>query len=114
MKTVFEHIEHIKGKPHHIRKRIAFTTAAAGTGIIALVWLVGSISLGVFALKDNSFADTTGQSPAVTTDNTADASNLAGAASALESASAPAHIEIVNTTPSISGQKKAEQTTIPF
>jgi len=113
MKTVFEHIEQVKGKPHHIRKRIAFTAAASGAVIVALVWLVGSLSLGVFALQQNSFADATQKSPVITTTPGAH-TGLAGAAAALESAGAPAHIEIVDTTPSNSAAVKAEQTTIPF
>lgn len=118
MKTVFEHIEHVKGKPHHIRKRVAFTAAATVTGVIAFVWLVGSFSLGAFALKNNSFADSTGQSPVLTTDNNDVNSNLTGTAAVtaavVQGASAPARIEIVDTTSTVSGQKKAEQTTIPF
>jgi len=118
MKTVFEHIEHIKGKPHHIRKRVAFSAAASGAGLIALVWLVGSLSFGVFALKDNSFADSTGQSPVITTDGTSGNNTLAGVAAVTaavgQGAVTPAHIEIVNVATSTSVQKKAEQTTIPF
>lgn len=116
MKTVFDHIEHMRGKPHHIRKRVAFTLAAAGAGVVGLVWLVGSVSLGVFAIQGSSFAESTGQG-AVIVDNTG-SSNLAGAAAALptnqNSANAPAHIEIVDIASSTPGQGKAEQTIIPF
>jgi hypothetical protein len=115
MKTIFEHIEHVKGKPHHIRKRIAFASAAVGAAVIALVWLVGSFSLGLFAIQGSSFADSTGQSPVVTTNSNEENSGLAGAAAALpQSANTPAHIEIIDASPTTSGQKKAEQTTIPF
>lgn len=115
MKTVFEHVEYIKGKPHHIRKRIALTTAAVGAGTIALVWLVGSISLGAFAIQGSSFADSTGQeSVIVTNGDTNNSQNLAGAAAALPSANTPAHIEIVDTNATTSAQKKPEQTTLPF
>jgi hypothetical protein len=114
MKTVFEHINHIKGKPHHVRKRIAFAAAAGGAGLIALVWLVGSFSLGSFAIKGSSFADSAGQSPAVTTSGNNGNNNLAGAAAALGNAALPAHIEIVDTSSSTLSGKKAEQTTLPF
>lgn len=111
MKTFSEHITHIKGKPHHIRKRIAFAIAASGTGLIALVWLVGNLSLGTFALSDRSFADATGQG---TVEVKSSPQNLAAAAAALLPQSEPAHIEIVDTASSTRPVKKAEQTTIPF
>ncbi|KKW44092.1 hypothetical protein A3J11_00245 [Candidatus Kaiserbacteria bacterium RIFCSPLOWO2_02_FULL_55_12] len=112
MKTVFEHIEHVKGKPHHIRKKVAFTAAVVVTAFIALVWLVGSLSLGAFALEGSSFADATEQGKIDVT-NTADTTSaLAGAAAALQKEDAPARIEIVDTAPP--KQKKAEPTVIPF
>ncbi len=115
MKTISEHIRTIHGKPHHIRKRVAFTVAAAGASIIALVWLATSVSAGVFALKPTSFADSSGAGAAVTTvpANTASA-GLAGAAAApaVNDAKAPAHIDIVDVTPKSS--PKPQPTTIPF
>lgn len=117
MKTVFEHIEHVKGKPHHIRKRVAFAAATGGAMVIALVWLVGSLSLGVFAIQDNSFADAVGQGGIETTSGASKSSgpqNLAGAAAALLIKDTKPHIEIVDTTPSTPADKKVEQTTIPF
>lgn len=113
MKTVFEHIEHIKGKPHHIRKKIAFATAAGVTSVIALVWLTSSLGTGAFAIKGSSFADSAGQSAPETADNNVGRSGLAGAASALLGADAPAHIEVIDAASSTS-QKKVEQTVIPF
>ncbi len=116
MKTVSQHIEHIKSKPHHVRKRVAFSAAFAGTGFIALVWLVGSVGTGAFALKDTSFADSIGQENTLTTDGNSVVGGVAGAAAApaLESANAPARIEIIDTASSTRQSKKAEQTTIPF
>ena len=109
MKTVFEHIEHVKGKPHHIRKKVALTAATVITAVIALIWLVGSLSVGTFALKESSFADAT---RAIDVPNTADsASNLAGAAAVLNDET-PVRIEIVDTSPP--RQKKPEPTVIPF
>lgn len=113
MKTVFEHIEYMKEKPHHVRKRFAFAVAAGTSVFIAFVWFVGSVAVGEFALKDTSFADQAGAPPVEVVN--ADGSNLAGAAAALQSAKAPAHIEIVDTASSSrSVGKPIEQTTIPF
>ena len=88
MKTIFEHIERVKSQPHHIRKQIAFASAAAGTIIIALVWLAGSLATGAFAINGNSFVANAEKS-AATSDNLAGV----GAASAIpDTASVPAHI----------------------
>jgi hypothetical protein len=118
MKTVFEHIKHVKGKPHHIRKRIAFTVAVSVTAFVALVWLVGSFSFGAFAIAGTSFADSAGQGSVVATGNDNGSQNLAGAAAgisgALSSTSGPARIEIIDAASTTAGQKKAEQTVIPF
>lgn len=118
MKTVFDHIENVKGKPHHVRKRIAFTAAASGAAFIGLAWLVGSVSFGTFAIQGTSFAESTGQGGALATEGGNGSSNLAGAAAALPptsaSANAPAHIEIIDAASSTAGQAKAEQTVIPF
>jgi len=115
MKTVFEHIEYVKGKPHHIRKRVAFATAGGASTLIAFVWLAGSLSTGAFAIKGSSFADRTEQSSVVTAARAGGNASLAGAAAALPSAaaSAPARIEIVNAA-TTSSKRQAEQTTIPF
>ena len=114
MKTVFEHIEHIKGKPHHIRKNIAFATAMGGTALIAFVWLVGNVSAGTFALKPTSFADLAGQQPTVETVSPNANSGIAGAAAALDSKDTTPRIQIVDTASSTRPAKKPEQTTIPF
>ena len=115
MKNILEHIEHARSKPHHIRKRITVAVATGGAGLVALIWLVGSFSTNSFALQGNSFADSTGQGSAlVATGNTNSAdSGFAGVASAIPGAGEPAHIEIINTTPT-STQNTSEQTTIPF
>lgn len=113
MKTVFEHIEHIKGKPHHIRKRVAFSVAGVVTGFVALIWIVGSLGTGSFALGNASFADSAGQVPVQIVDR-ADINGLAGVAATVSDENIPAHIEIVDTTPTASKQKQVEQTTLPF
>jgi hypothetical protein len=117
MKTLFEHIAYAKKKPHHVRKRIAFAVAALCSGLVALVWLIGSFSLGSFAIQGSTFADSVGQ-------NGNDARNansagnvgsgVAGAAAAIPDSNVPVHIEIVDTTTSTPAKDTTEQTTIPF
>ncbi|MBU6490750.1 hypothetical protein KGQ25_01090 [Patescibacteria group bacterium] len=121
MKTIFDHLENVKGKPHHVRKRIAFGAATTGTALVALVWLANALSTGAFALKDGSFAENTGQGFAGTTDFGNGNQNLAGAASALSSAgqdstaaSVPAHIRIVDAASSTSSASQQDETIIPF
>lgn len=115
MKFLFEHVERIKERPHHIRKRVAFTIAGAGTAVIALIWLVGGASSGAFAIKPTSFADVAGEAGIRATGGPGNgAENLAGAAAALEKAEMTAGIRIVDAASSTRSTKKAEQTTIPF
>ena len=114
MKTVLEHIEHVKKKPHHIRKKIAFTAAAGGTVVIALVWFVGNASTGAFAIRETSFADIARQGGVEAVNGQDTPKGLAGVAAALSGANAPARIEIVDTASSTRPPKRAEQTTIPF
>jgi len=114
MKNVFEHIEHVKGKPHHIRKRFAFAAAGGATALIAFVWMTGSLASGAFAIQGSSFADNSRQPAVVTADTARTNANLAGAAAALppSSVNTPARIEIVDTA--TSSKRQAEQTIIPF
>lgn len=116
MKNIVEHIEYVKGKPHHVRKQVAFGTATVVSALIAFVWLVGNYASGTFALRGSSFADATGQGATVQVANGGvNNQNLAGvgAASAFGSSEdAPAHIEIVDTKPAV--KKQPEQTILPF
>lgn len=114
MKNIFDHIEQIKRKPHHIRKRTAFTIATAGTAFVALAWIAGSVSMGTFAIKESTFAASTGEQEQITTGSGNINQNIAGAAAALQDENIPAHIEIIDTSSSTTLQKRAEQTIIPF
>jgi len=111
MKTIIEHIEHVKGKPHHIRKRVAFGITVGVTTLIAFVWLAGSLATGAFAIGESS----RGEQPAVTTSGTATTNGLAGAVAALPDVTtdAPVRIEIIDAASS-APVKKAEQTILPF
>lgn len=114
MKTVFEHIEYLKGKPHHIRKQVAFGSAASIAAIIALVWLVTSVGSGTFALKNPTPEEGSGDGSLFVPGREDGSQNLAGAAAALQDESAPARIEIIDTTPAAPRVKPIEQTTLPF
>src|SRR3989344_4686588 len=114
MKTIFEHIEHIKGKPHHIRKRVAFGAAAVGTSIIAPAWPAASLGTGAFALKDTSFAQTASDYGTPAASGVEEQLAGVGAASIIKRAGEPARIEIIDASSQTSSGKKAEQTIIPF
>ncbi|OGG48522.1 hypothetical protein A2678_03440 [Candidatus Kaiserbacteria bacterium RIFCSPHIGHO2_01_FULL_53_31] len=119
MKTLFDHLENIKGKPRHVRKRIAFGSAIGGTSLVALVWLVASLSAGAFAIQGSSFATSAGQGSlqvaGASNMNSGADKNLAGAAAALTNdSSLPARIEIVNVASSSPVQGESERTILPF
>lgn len=118
MKTPTEHIEHLRSKPHHVRRRIAFTAAFSGAAMIAVVWFVGTTSAGIFALRGSTFADTQGRDTLET--GGSDSGNqtyVAGAAAApaVQDTNAPARIIIVDDrTATSSGNKQTEATVLPF
>jgi hypothetical protein len=117
MKTVLDHIEHVKGKPRHIRHRVAVGAATLASALIALVWLGVNLITGSFAIQGSTFAMSTGQDDTVVTTSATANDGLAGAAAALpqsQTASAPARIEIVDTTPAPAPKKQSDQTILPF
>ena len=115
MKTLSEHLRHVKGKPHHIRKRIAFGAAFVGTALIALVWFVGALSTGTFAIQGSSFAESIGQGFTVATGTENRNQNVAGAAAAIpQGTPVNAHIEIVSAASSSPVVPQSQQTTLPF
>lgn len=114
MKTFVEHVEHIKGKPHHVRKRFAHGAAAVITGLIALVWLGSSLAFGRFALPSTSFADSTNSNSVIATgDVSTPDTGFAGVASAFSDPQL-AKIQIVTVATSSTVAKQTEQTVIPF
>src|SRR3989344_3837472 len=121
MKTVSEHIAHVRMQPHHIRKQIVVASAVGGTILIALVWLIGSLSTSAFSIRgDSSFASSISRQGATAVNGDVSVNqNLAGVAGAAavlqQDESPPVHIEIIDSTPYTPvSLKKAEQTTIPF
>jgi len=115
MKTVFEHVDHLKTKPHHVRKKVAFGIAGGVTGLVTVLWLGVSLSTNAFAIQGSSFAESTAQGPKVQTVTENPGQNLAGAAAAVQKdTSGPARIEIVNIAATSTPAVHAEQTTISF
>ena len=114
MKSLLDHVEHLKKKPHHIRRKVAVAVAGGISGGIALIWLVASLASGSFAVPNTSFADLYTQRPTVATTSPGDTSGLAGAAASVDAQKAPAPIEIVDTSSNASSSDTPEQTTIPF
>lgn len=115
MQRIIRHIERVKEQPHHVRKQVAFGAAGALTGLIALVWVGASLSMGAFAIDGSDFAKSTGQGDATgITTVPAGNPNLAGAAAALEEDGDAARIEIIPAATTTSAKPVVEQTTIPF
>jgi len=118
MKTLFAHINEIKQRPYDVRRNIALATAFGLTGFIALLWFVGVVATGTFAIQGSSFADSTKQGSTLVASPSASGSSLLGAASAAFGLSrTPAHIEIVSsaTSSTLSERgRQSEQTVIPF
>lgn len=109
---VERHIENIKGKPHHVRKQVAFTSAAGIALFIGVVWFAYSAQTGVFAIKGSSFADATKGTDQAYINVQEGSNGLAGAAAAVQEDSGSARINVVDTTSPKPVQ--VEQTTIPF
>ena len=110
MKTLTDHIEYIKGKPHHVRRSVAFGVSGAFTAFVGLVWISGNLISGAFYVQGSSFAEsnTTGVQVAAPSN-----ANVAGAAAAFSAAQAPS-IQIVDTSSSSIKTQAPEPTVIPF
>lgn len=48
--ALINQIEKLRAKPHHVRERIAFGTAAGVTGVVGLIWIVTLAATGTFSL----------------------------------------------------------------
>lgn len=51
--ALIHHIENLRAKPHHVRERIAFGTAAGITAVVAMVWVTTLAATGTFSLASN-------------------------------------------------------------
>lgn len=115
MRTIFDHIEHVKGQPHHIRKRVALTAAGGIAAVVGIVWFGASLASGTYAIHGSNFAESTGAESQTGSPVVSETSQVAGAAAALNSdTSGPARIVIVDASSTASATPASDQTTIPF
>ncbi|MGH7175282.1 MAG: hypothetical protein ACREGR_02915 [Minisyncoccia bacterium] len=118
MKTLGHHISVVRSKPAHVRKQVAFALAAGATALIALIWLVASLSAGSFHIADSSFADAESAPAAGTASSASNTSLLGAALSAFSAAPAPAQLEVVGASASATAPSAASaedtRTFIPF
>jgi hypothetical protein len=117
MRTLAHHVAHIKTKPHHIRRQIAFTLAGGLTVFVAFVWLGGNVAMGNFALGGASFGSVVAEIQEK--DQISPGSSLVGAVSAaVTPVHTDPHIEIVDSKKSSTLEERkratAEPTIIPF
>jgi len=114
MRTVFQHIDRVRERPHHVRSRIAFGTAGVIAAAIGVVWLGTSLATGAFAIQGATFADANGAAPlkvAETGSGTGVAAVAVGT-TASEPVSAP--IEVIPVTPKPTTKAAPGPTVIPF
>ena len=115
MKTIIDHVEYVRSKPHSVRRRVAFGVSTGVSALIALVWLASNLATNAFAIQGANFAMSTGEGATVATTSALGApSGLAGAAAALDDENAPAHINVVDVTPPAVKKTPSDQTILPF
>ncbi len=115
MQFLFNAIERTKGKPHHVRHRVAVAISATCAGLVGMLWLGVSLSHNAFAIKGTTFAQSVGATETAETVNETRSQNVAGAAAALDQKSeGPARVQIVNIVATSSPTKTEDQTIIPF
>ncbi len=110
--TVFDHIERLRGKPHHVRKQIAYGGAFAISAVIGILWFGVSLASGSFALHPTSFAEATAGRATVAETGGGGEGVLAGAAASLSGAAPAPAIEVVDVAPAPAPAPEA--TVIPF
>ncbi len=115
MKSLQEHIHHVRRQPHHVKKQVTFVVAGVGTGLVGVLWLAGNLWLGHFALPNTTFADAN-KAPGLIvtgTNGASDSSLVAGAANARDAGVTltPA-IQIIDTRAPV--RVAPEPTVIPF
>ncbi len=115
-----DHIENLRAKPEHVRRRIALGASGGITGIVVVVWAVALATSGSFALTSGTLAS---GEPAPNIKNAfsetgSSFSNLLGAAgAALGATSTPPSLNIVETNTSSTldtGAADTNATVIPF
>jgi hypothetical protein len=115
MKPLSHHLHTVRQQPPHVRKQVTFTLAAGATALIALVWLVASLSTGAWRIEGASFATQSAQQPAATGAGAGSAALLGGAAAALTASSSASRLEVVgNAHETPPAPPAAEPTVVPF
>ena len=113
MKALFKHLEKVKAKPHHVRRKIALGAAGGATAVIALAWFALTLHAGTFAIQGSNFAESTGQGGSGVSAGAPPAAVGLAAAGAARQEEEGAHIEIVDAKPAPS-HTAPEPTVIPF
>lgn len=112
------HITTLKGKPGHVRERVALLSAASVTGLVAVIWLASLAGSGALAL--NSPSDlASDEAAAGFADTKSNFSQLVGAVGALNGAPSEPSLTIVDgeTTSTVGTpppQPPSDATVIPF
>ncbi len=107
---MFEYIESLKGKPAHVRERIAFGAAGGVTAVVAVGWLAVTATSGTFALNVDSQAP--GDIDAAFAETRSSFDSLLGAVGAFQSGETEG--EIIVETKATTSLDKGEPTSIPF
>lgn len=120
MERLKQHLDTLRAKPEHVRHRIAFGTAFAVTGVVALAWMATMASSGVLALREEAPAAPPDEIDAALAESTSAFSNLVGAAGAAFGAGSPeAALKIIEerTTSTLDDAppgNDTQETVIPF
>jgi hypothetical protein len=122
---MFEHLERLRNKPHHVRRNIALGSAGALTALLAVGWLTATIAGGSLALQPVPL-DPTGATAAIASsvsDTSSSFSQLlgaVGAATGISGSSTAPQLQIVDGAQSstlaakVSTSTASSQTVIPF
>jgi hypothetical protein len=113
-----DHIERLRAKPEHIRKRIAIGTSVGVTAVVALVWLTTLVTSGTLALNlvspgGNIAEGGSGNVQGAVAETQTNFSQLLGAVGAISSSSTDPNLIIVDQAPTTT-PANSNPTVIPF
>lgn len=112
--SLLDQLEHLRAKPEHVRRQIAFTTASGVTLVVLAAWFIS------FTVSDTLALDSQGVPTNISTVSEGareDFSTLLGAANAFQSTiEAGPGVEVVETNASstLEANTSDERTVIPF
>ena len=110
---MIEFIEQLRGKPHHIRHRIAVGTATGVASVITLAWIAVIVASHPFS-GAQFYANAPGSGAvAAVAETKSNFQNLLGAVGAVSSASSQPGITVV-TTQSSTTVSTSTPTVLPF